>query len=48
MTIKELNKRNIELANSNSFYNRGTNTENEYKKQADERSNYGISDEKKE
>lgn len=48
MNIKELNKRNIELANSNSFFNRGTNTENAYKEYANEINSFNISYEKKE
>ena len=46
--IKELNQINIERANSNSFYNRGTNTEKLYKKYAEEIKSWSISDKKKE
>lgn len=45
--MKELNKRNIELANSNSFYDRGTRTEESYKKYVSEINSWGISDTKK-
>lgn len=46
--IKELNQINIERANSNSFYNRGANTEKLYKKYAEEIKSWSISDKKKE
>lgn len=47
MEIKELNKQDIELANQNSMFNRGTNTNNGYIQCAEEIMSYNISEDKK-